>query len=549
MDDLKLIKKFYGEKMMHLCRDLFPTILEEEGVLFDLLDKHFDHSRELYDDIVKNSLIMGFKSYIYELMNKDIEIANSTKNPFELMNDAGYNLYECHNEKEIQSFKKYYSKGEELCTFNGNRLDTNYVFFAVKHNVDEIKRKDYKAPERQDLYGTSVISIQFNRGNTNYVSIKNRYNHTVQNPDATFSNNLDNIIPGLTEAFEREYGYKISKSSNSTFEIPNYVVDIDGKYHKYYMEVNNKYYCKNNLIIDNFEVVDLYKDKEKYLFADYFIIDLQKGTIFAYDYSLKKDSFLYGLTGILNIQVINEGNHKNICIKPYNGNNIYIELDNNNHIISYVNNNIEFVGSFFLMYNNDLKRLQMNNVKRVGYNFLYYNNSIEELEMNSLETIDNFFLRNNNSLKRIYLPNVKNITHDFLRYNTVLEEINMPNLEFAGIDFLKANEELTEISFPNLKYTNKGFIQNNQIIKHVYLPKVSNLCQFFLNNNVCLEELDLESVTKIESPILRKNSVIKKLYLPNLEVYEENKSYSNNIYVDELINENLNRNKLLLRSK
>ena len=31
MDDLKLIKKHYGEKMAHLCRDLFPTLLEEEG--------------------------------------------------------------------------------------------------------------------------------------------------------------------------------------------------------------------------------------------------------------------------------------------------------------------------------------------------------------------------------------------------------------------------------------------------------------------------------------------------------------------------------------
>ena len=35
--DLKLIKKHYGEKMMHLCRELFPTILERNGLLFKLL--------------------------------------------------------------------------------------------------------------------------------------------------------------------------------------------------------------------------------------------------------------------------------------------------------------------------------------------------------------------------------------------------------------------------------------------------------------------------------------------------------------------------------
>lgn len=32
-DDLKIIKKYYGEKMSHLCRTLFPTILEEKGVI------------------------------------------------------------------------------------------------------------------------------------------------------------------------------------------------------------------------------------------------------------------------------------------------------------------------------------------------------------------------------------------------------------------------------------------------------------------------------------------------------------------------------------
>ena len=39
MDDLKLIKKYYGENMMHLCRTLFPTILETKGLLFSLLEK------------------------------------------------------------------------------------------------------------------------------------------------------------------------------------------------------------------------------------------------------------------------------------------------------------------------------------------------------------------------------------------------------------------------------------------------------------------------------------------------------------------------------
>ena len=40
-----------------------------------------------------------------------------------------------------------------------------------------------------------MISIQFTKDDAHTLSIKNRYNHSVNDPDATFSNNLDNIIP------------------------------------------------------------------------------------------------------------------------------------------------------------------------------------------------------------------------------------------------------------------------------------------------------------------------------------------------------------------
>ena len=40
--DLKLIKKKYGEEMSHLCRELYPIILEQEGLLSKLLLNHFE---------------------------------------------------------------------------------------------------------------------------------------------------------------------------------------------------------------------------------------------------------------------------------------------------------------------------------------------------------------------------------------------------------------------------------------------------------------------------------------------------------------------------
>ena len=53
------------------------------------------------------------------------------------MKETGYTLYECKTEDDIQNFKHYYSYGEQLCTFNGDRLKSSYVFFAVKDNVEK----------------------------------------------------------------------------------------------------------------------------------------------------------------------------------------------------------------------------------------------------------------------------------------------------------------------------------------------------------------------------------------------------------------------------
>ena len=143
--DLKLIKKKYGEKMMHYCRSELSTILEKEGLLPSLLLQHFNESHILYDDIEKEDKLEEFKNYIYSLIDveNDIEAIPIKETPKELLNKAGYDFYECKTEEDIQSFKKYYSKGEELCTFRGGRLKTCHVFFAVKKNVDEIKRKNF----------------------------------------------------------------------------------------------------------------------------------------------------------------------------------------------------------------------------------------------------------------------------------------------------------------------------------------------------------------------------------------------------------------------
>ena len=62
--ELKNIKKHYGEDFMHLCRSLFPTLLETEGLLSKIISSKFAETHSLYEDIKNNNLENEFKNYI-----------------------------------------------------------------------------------------------------------------------------------------------------------------------------------------------------------------------------------------------------------------------------------------------------------------------------------------------------------------------------------------------------------------------------------------------------------------------------------------------------
>ena len=512
-EDLKIIKKRYGENMMKLCRELFPSLLEQEGLLSQLMLEHFVPSHELYNDIVNNGLNTAFKNYIYDISNiKEEKVDNSTvKTPKELLDEAGYNLYECHSEEEIQRFKKYYMEDESLCTFRGNRLDKCYVFFAVKKNVSEIKREAFDNPQRQDLYGTSVISIQFTRDKSHTLSIKNRYNHTVPNPDSTFSNNLDNIVPGLTESFEKYYGM-VQKYKNQGFEMPNYVC-VNGKYYKYNYEINNIYYCPGNIIIDNFEVKEL--AREKYIVFDYFILDLVSKKISLYDESVE-DSFVDDFNDIDTIEIKRQDNEKIIVIKN-SSDDIVIKLDNDNKIVGYINNNIEKIGTKFLSCNTSILELSLSKVRIIGQEFLQCNMKIKKLFLPEAETIGDVFLEKNQEIEELSLPKVKTIGQEFLQCNTKLKKLFLPEAETIGYGFLKKNQEIEELSLPKVKTIGAWFLYSNTKLKKLFLPEIETIGLGFLYGNQEMEELSLPKAKTIGNRFLYSNTKLKKLFLPEAE--------------------------------
>ena len=498
--DLKIIKKKYGEEMMHLCRTLFPTILEQEGLLPKLLHDNFKESRSLSKDIISHKLEAAFKNYIYSFINKDDkEQVKTDKTPEELLKEVGYNLYECHNEEEIQSFKEYYENGEELCTFAGNRLNRCYVFFAVKDNVDDIKRKDFPNPKRQDSYGTSVISIQFEKDETHTLSIKNRYNHSVNNPDSTFSNNLDNIIPGLTYSFDKCYGMH-QTNVQGDFEIPGYVRANDGKYYKYNYEINNIYYCENNVIIDNFNVREY--PKEEYLVFDYFILDLKNKKIETYYGDLNiEDSFPKTFGTIKDIKIEKKGNTKEVLVKTKYSKDydIKITLDKNNKMLSLVNKRVEKLDDNFLYYNETLKEISLPKVKRVGNNCLRSNKDLMRIDMEEVRVIKDYFCSSNNTIDSISFPNLKHIGNSFFEANEKISFLNMENVKDIGNKFMIFNKILSEIYLPNVKRIGDEFMPQNQGLTELYFPSLVDAGHFFLCYN--------ENIKVLDFPRLRNASV------------------------------------------
>ena len=569
--ELNRIKKLYGEKFMHFCRSIFPTLLEQEGLLTNVLKSTFaTNSRTLYDDIVNNYLEEEFKNYIYSNIDVEKEMPEiiGEKTPYQLLDENGYDLYECNSEEEIQSFKKYYKPGEELCTFWGGRLNSCVVFWAVKKDAEEIKREDFNNPKREDEYGTSVMSIQFTKSQNSTVSIKNRYNDTVNNPDATYGNDLDKIAPGLTQSFEKllsERGLTLNSSNIEAFSIPGYVVADDGKYYKYNMEMNGKYYCPGNVIIDLGNVIKLEPEKQELI--DYFILDKENKTLSLYD-SLISDSFIDGFKNIDSIEMVNNNNSeqktKTITIKEKSSDKpITIEINKeSNSIIGYTNENLTNLGDNFLKYNEQLSNIEIPNVTSIeddvlainkglkkfeapnlteigdnflgnngqlsefnvpnviyiGNNVLMFNNGLEKFEAPNVKIIKDCFLLSNNKLSKFEVPNVTCIGHGILRFNKGLEKFEAPNLTEIGNDFLGHNEQLSEFKVPNVTCICNRVLENNKGLEKFEASNLKKIGDNFLKYNEQLREFKVPNVTYICNGVLKNNIELEKFEAPNLEM-------------------------------
>lgn len=95
-NDLKIIKKCFGEQMAYLCRELFVTIIDNHpGELVDILRETFDINHYLYDDLMKyetRGSITTFRDYVYAIYEKkhqkEGKVTDILVAPDELMRQA-----------------------------------------------------------------------------------------------------------------------------------------------------------------------------------------------------------------------------------------------------------------------------------------------------------------------------------------------------------------------------------------------------------------------------------------------------------------------------
>lgn len=521
--ELKKIKKIYGEKFKNLCRDMFPTILEQEGTLLDILKRKFaGNCSYLYEAITGNCLEAEFKELIYgEFEPESQKMVEVNKSPYEILSEKGYDLIECKTEEDIQSFKKYYAPDEVLCTiYNGGRLKTRDCFFAVKKDVDNIRRENFGTPDKSDEYSTSVLGIQFTRDSMSTVQIISRYNHTVNNPNCTLGNDLDNLAPGLSQSFGKllkERGLRLTAFGKKGFNIPGYVLARDGRYYKYNMEENGIYYCPGNIIISDGEVNSI-GEPERGIFADYFYVDFQNKTIDTIDYEIR-DPFADAFENIEKIEVEKDSKSENKIIKVLLEDvkePVIIEISEDNQIVRYENPNIVSIGDGFLKYNKKLEKLKLLNVQEIYDDFLHGNEALSELELPNVRFVCDKFLWRNKSLTSLRLPSLTETGDEFLAQNEILERIELPSLQKVRDEFLYRNKGLTKLSLPNLREGGSDFLFYNNDLSELELPELSEIETNFLYNNKAIKKLNLPNLGEVGHSFLAMNEEIDEVEIPYL---------------------------------
>ncbi|MBD5405533.1 leucine-rich repeat protein [bacterium] len=511
---------------------VYDIIKKQNGEHFAKAIRNYNNGIFEIPDIVNIVKYSGREAepilpYLMSLLDIQIKEAEY-EDPFALLKKAGYNAYYADTLEKQNAISKYFEEDEQLCTFRDEtRFERYYIINAVKENVDDIKRENFTDPSREDEYGTSVISIQIHK-NGGFISIKNRYNHTVKHPDNTFSSNPDNIIYGLSYSLKKYFDVDFSSQK---VELPDNYVFIKNQIFYYDYEADGYYFGDGFYMKDG----EITKVNQPEVMIDNYILNLQDKKIssilptrpntarYGYDVSEDYNHTAELLTNELKdkpIQIVkNEDKTKSILLDGEE----FIRLKGSK-MIKLSLKNITKTPIKFLSYSLSLKDLDLPNVDFVGDYLLYNNKVLENINIAKAEILSECFLDKNQNLKKLDIPNVKIILNDFMRFNVYnLEYINAPMLEEIGRRFCDTNKSIRFIDFPNVKTIGHDFFKANNILESINLPEVEYIYNNFLQYNEKLEKIDFPKLFKIEDNFINNDKHnLKSVNLPSVKEIGKN---------------------------
>ncbi len=411
---------------------------------------------------------------------------------FNLLNEAGYNAFHATTEEEKNKIKKYFRKGEELCTFDDPmRHLTHFIIHCVKKNVAEIQPSP--TPIRDDAYGTSVISIQIRDG---FISIKNRYNDNVAAGDSTFDNDPERIIPGLSGALKAATGYDFKSDA----AYPEGFLVFQGKILRYHSEKNG-IFVGENFYLKNKEIHEI-QPSHQYLMGVY-LWDTETKKVQCLTDAKQSDEFIR----VLERELI--GKQINIKIKS--------ERDESGKILSVKR---ELYADDTLIAVTDRGRLT-------------------ELYLPTTTEIHDNFLTKAPSLQIIRAPHVRVFGNNGLSDVPHLVTADFPALETVGFGFLRYPKSLRLFEAENLLLLEENSLETPQCMERVRLPKLKKAKSHVLSivpqlisivageveewGDVCLQKADnlisaiLPKTKKMGAECLRDAPKLICLHAPETE--------------------------------
>jgi len=424
------------------------------------------------------------------------------------------------------------------------RFDGNYIINAVRKEAwgdDKLPESEWHikpsaTPKREDDYGKSVISIQIPK-RSGAISIKNRYNHTLktESPDATFNNNPDNIILGLTDALKRKF--KVSFSVVNA-KIPSNYLLVNNQLIHFNYEVDNIYFDER-YYLDGSDLTELKPEYEEML--DTVILDTRTGEIKSFrendqlTYVLKAEIYGHKVkrtkdksTGETVISILDENKNEKELLRTKKGCITALHLYKirelsdyfllqNKTLRKFEADNLEFIGESCFESNEKLQEFNVPRLKRMGDRCARLNTDIEKLNIPELESMGESCFRNAKHLKEFKAPKLKTMGEDCFSQDSALEKINIPKLETMSQSCFALSESLREFSAPVLTSLGPRCFRTNKTLERIYIPNLKKMGTNCFESDETLKFLNAPNLELMGSNCFSRNSVLTKIDLPKLK--------------------------------